>query len=654
MSSFFPAIARPAVIMDVNHAAQTCTIQYADRAEVKLYTCPLPHPFVGAGWGIFVGPTRGTRVLVDSTLGDQPFIVATIAMNQFSGSLNGQANLAGMRVSQAAYPVMHAGEVVIQSQAGSALAFDRDGKIRLSNNDIRLEYSNSGAAALTYRSSYTNTEAHREISGLIRRDIRTKPREIESSQNKLTSADADKLWSTIGRNPTIEPALLTLNLNDSNKTTRNPVLAEHRSLVYEFARTSMAGGYKDEAERIEDSDHSFLSQPNRRDMSRTDVFNLGPHLPNNLIERIEGTAIDIYGNMLDLNRNIIDFNQVKIGDAHRIEHENILLRRAIKYHFEINSRKHNLGIDGDSDNLDSHNPGDQACKNGYAFSRWSIDVDGEGLTKINIPSSSNVGNIPLLTRHINQYGEKDRNAGDFRPPADTSATRRDIQHVAFGDTDGEGISIPQTYAPPNIVKDGNEFVYRTAYHDVIAIGAEILADTGDDTFVNTSLNNDLLNPAADAGGRSVHANLDGSLELNVGRDTADKKSILLDTAGSLIAHLGRDSRNNSVVAQTDGDVLMQVGGSSVRGESQMPTNAFKLYVSDGSGNFHKIEVKDEGIFITSATNSNIVIQSQNNLILDAKGQVFVGGKDISLYGSFADSGNTISSQRRIERIGGVL
>src|SRR3990167_2327885 len=98
MSSFFPAIARPAVIMDVNHAAQTCTIQYADRAEVKLYTCPLPHPFVGAGWGIFVGPTRGTRVLVDSTLGDQPFIVATIAMNQFSGSLNGQANLAGMRV----------------------------------------------------------------------------------------------------------------------------------------------------------------------------------------------------------------------------------------------------------------------------------------------------------------------------------------------------------------------------------------------------------------------------------------------------------------------------------------------------------------------------------------------------------------------------
>jgi hypothetical protein len=64
------------------------------------------------------------------------------------------------------------------------------------------------------------------------------------------------------------------------------------------------------------------------------------------------------------------------------------------------------------------------------------------------------------------------------------------------------------------------------------------------------------------GGKSANLNFEGSIEASVGRDSNDAKSILLDTAGSLIAWLGKDKAGRSLVVQTDGEVLVNVGGAS--------------------------------------------------------------------------------------------
>ena len=64
------------------------------------------------------------------------------------------------------------------------------------------------------------------------------------------------------------------------------------------------------------------------------------------------------------------------------------------------------------------------------------------------------------------------------------------------------------------------------------------------------------------GGKSANLNFEGSIEASVGRDNYDAKSILLDTAGSLIAWLGKDKAGRSLVLQTDGEVLVNVGGAS--------------------------------------------------------------------------------------------
>ena len=69
-------------------------------------------------------------------------------------------------------------------------------------------------------------------------------------------------------------------------------------------------------------------------------------------------------------------------------------------------------------------------------------------------------------------------------------------------------------------------------------------------------------PLEQQGGRSMHMNLEGSLEASIGEDVQDHKSIVLDTAGSLVAWFGKDKSGRSMVVQTDGDVAFSVGGMS--------------------------------------------------------------------------------------------
>jgi hypothetical protein len=62
------------------------------------------------------------------------------------------------------------------------------------------------------------------------------------------------------------------------------------------------------------------------------------------------------------------------------------------------------------------------------------------------------------------------------------------------------------------------------------------------------------------GGKSANINFEGAVDVSVGRDDYDQKSLVLDTAGSVIAWFGRDKNGRSLVVQTDGAVAVNVGG----------------------------------------------------------------------------------------------
>jgi hypothetical protein len=112
----------------------------------------------------------------------------------------------------------------------------------------------------------------------------------------------------------------------------------------------------------------------------------------------------------------------------------------------------------------------------------------------------------------------------------------------------------------NINKKASDIVFEGANSNIPgfrAISKEI----------NVLVQNKKTDEIPNAGGRSAQINLDGSLEMSIGANTIDRVSYVLDTAGSIVHHLGRDKSGRSAIIQTDGEIALEVGGFDFIGES---------------------------------------------------------------------------------------
>lgn len=644
MNSELPSMrARPAIIDSYDPKTNKVVYRFTDAPVQRQLTTFAPHPYASNGWGIFVGPTKETRMMMTHAGMSQHIPVSTIPLSAYSQlDFGGNADISAASVCENKYPTVNPGEIILQSFTGGQLRLTNSG-IEINNRgETFIKYNSKLRTSLEYfKNKYENTEAHRSISGVVLRDLRTKPRAIEALSDQLLGLDYESELSIIGRDPEIQSQRLTTKSSSASESIsyRNPALAELRTVAYEYALKDMTEDFDKEVDRLkDDSSRAFLNQPSRRDMRRTDVLNLGMHLPNIIYENIIGTTVDIYGNILDLNRNKILFSargqQLDNGGSQNandtaLDTHLALLRRSIKYHFELNSRKNDQVakpplLDSVSDYGGSTS--DLATSTGYSHSRFSIDIDGEGLMKVNIPSSSNTGNIPLLSRYINSYSsEESRNDGQYRDPS-----RVDVRHFGFGS--GDGVSLDGEYAPTDVISE-SEFKYKTAYHDILSTASQANLDN----VVSSSITNSVTSSTPNAGGRSVHANLDGSLELNIGRDVADKKSVVLDTAGSIISRIGMDKNSRSVVSQLDGNIFIQVGGDSVGGDPANESPVVKIFVKAKSSNntagYHVITLDSEGIHLESSPDTDIEIKSGGDLKLRAEGQTLLSGSAISFYGN---------------------
>ena len=141
-----------------------------------------------------------------------------------------------------------------------------------------------------------------------------------------------------------------------------------------------------------------------------------------------------------------------------------------------------------------------------------------------------------------------------------------------------------------------------------------------------------------AGGKSANVNLEGSLEMSVGSDSADSKSIVLDTAGSLIAWLGMDKNQRSAVLQTDGSVAVNIGG---RNGDQFNQGRFDLRVNvtdkgfmgkkdeasssavDRTESDYIISISSEGIVIAGMAKGKMVLRQKGDIIVEATDNLFL-------------------------------
>jgi hypothetical protein len=638
MTVEFKNILRIGLFKEFDYSSQTAIVQMFDRSpENSIERCDMPL----SSWGIYSFPKRNTRVLIGYGYREKPYIVSVLPSAAFAQDLSSSANTINVSVNDVQYPRLESGEVAIQGLQNSQVVFKKSGDVNLVFGQSQISFSSKDIYSENTNSHYLNTEAGRWLSGPVKRDLRKAVSETNKTLDKLVSTTYELVLSEIGKNPIYRTAVVTNNLGGTNEVMRNPPLVEEHHITYEFARSYMVGSSDEEKERVfqNTQDKDFLSQPDRRDMSRSDILNLNDVFKNNLIEEVRGTVVDRYGNILDLNRNIINYQEtselLKNKDK-RTDLEDLFLRRAIKYHFEINARKDRALGNPNYSSIDGPD-----VKNGHPHSRWFVDVDGEGLTKINIPASSNFGNIPLLTRYVNTSLESGNNTDSFRDGANSPP--RDVTHLAFGSNGG--FTVDGSYLPPKVTKS------VMAYHDITTTAKDIVTP-----IMTTNLSNTA--GSQNAGGKSAHVNLDGSLELNVGRDYVDHKSIMLDTSGSVISRIGKDKNNNSVISQVDGHISVQVGGDTISNststESPVQDPTVKIYIKTASGNFDKIEVTKDAIVIESSPNKNIVFKSGNNIVLDAAGQTFIGGEAISFYGTASRDGKTLAPERLLARVGNII
>lgn len=525
------------------------------------------------------------------------------------------------------------GTYLLQSNSSTKVSLDIKGNINLgsTNNKLHLD-TKRNLFSSTFNNKLNFTEASREVNGVIKRDL--KPNSNFPSSLKLTSDEYDQYLYPISLDPTASSA------SSFTSSVKNPPLVEKRELVYEFANSY---GVKDdltESQLYQKSGLNVASYnlPDRRE-SRSDTLSLSLVAPNYLMETVKGTVVDIFGNILDINRFPIpvgtkdltlredESGHIKDDAFNKIK---AAQRKSLAFHFELNAKKDLAGKNGQIKLPDISSKDDYARNR----SRFFVDIDKEGLFKINVPASSETGNVPLLTRYENYstFGTEDNNNPNKLVFIEEN---RDIFHDSFatGDItikDGNAVATPKDRIDDDHIKHG------TAYHSIsnslsvfkTGVAEEFLGYEYNEhiglssfpTLENVVTDTIYISGAeANAGGRSGSINLDGSLELSIGANSVDRQSLWLDTQGGIVANIGRDKQHISAAFSLDGDLLVQIGGETLSNDSRFNkvNNAYRQGVLD-------IRVLNEGFTVS------IIRIDKDGITVATPGTLRFKGRDVNI------------------------
>lgn len=674
---------RVATIVRVNAATMTAYVSFKSSAagmsgvgtdDSTPTIAQLPISYLSAGGGFIGGlPAEGTPVVVAQADGTSHyFIVAFLAWDPASGNTIGAAKVMPPSLTQS----LARDEIIIQANTGSSITLDSDAIIIGEPQNALTMDATRNIFLNTFDYSYYVGQGGTDVYGEIRRD--RKPKSNYPSSTRLNDTAYDDNLKTIGMDPVADA-----RNSNTGIAIRNPARMEKHSFVYEYEAAAQVRSSDQELNFYRTgvfSDETFILD---RRTSRVDALSLSLVAPNYLIESTQGTVIDIFGNIVDINRNIIPIGTDSIASASQIKstinaastfnnaYEQIkrLERKSIAYHFEMNARKETGGPGA---------PPDVSSQVNYARlrSRFYFDIDKEGQLKLNVPASSETGNISLLTRYENYStvypNPYSNNTNDmvFNP------TYTDVliesfannQVIELEDDTGNDAGPVSRFTNTNIL-------HGTAYHNILNTVSTLQAGTFYNpypsaealqttplgsgqvpplsaTIVSTVITVD--GPDANAGGRSGSLNFDGSLEINIGANTVDRQSLWLDTQGGIVANIGRDLKNNvSLAMNADGQVLLQIGGATVPAETGRFQNSntgwmagvldVRVFTSNTSGapEMTVLRIDNGGLQVTTPgriifySAQDMLFRSQATIEFDADTLVLNGRKVLKDPGSGA-------------------
>jgi hypothetical protein len=659
----FSNIIFEATVSEVSYDTATCTLNplSANPDSEKISNVPLDYKAGSGNSGIFASLKRGTRVIAMHTSGAgiESTVIACRLPKREQLPGNFRSSSGNVPVGTVAYPEMVDGRLVIQGATGSKISLLEDGDISINSIGGSGIYFRSQNTKHSYTlisedaSSFTN--AGRTISGAVRRITGAERNLLLGPDRNQEPMFADSFYAKNADDIGFFRGSLPLKVSIGNRK-RNPVLAEYRQVINEFVTDSMFTGFDNEVDRIKNNIRlNQDSETYKRNREPGNTLHLAEH---ELIEIIGGNVVDINGRVLDLNYNVLSYGEandrvpktqvdVSYDQAKRIS------RRGIGWHFQLSTNT----ISSDLSTSDTN---------------FIFDIDKEGMLKVNIPASSDTGNIPFPSK-ANFLGLNDQVEIEYSNPTELEpipVTLRDANgEVVYPDRNsqggnthrGTGIRFENSIGNPYFSSGSDGFiesvrVNTTKYHNMYAAAERLIAnrivrvnppDIGNKKngrYLPSDLSNTLpfeihspdqlilgenindpstsetlsafpkfmstvvVDPGSPAifpggdtvvagvlypdnddnlpqsnlftssrsgdnieaqledeisrvGGKSAHLDLGGSIEASIGADNADRKSIMLDTEGSLISWLGKDLNNRSMVLQTDGDMLINVGGS---------------------------------------------------------------------------------------------
>lgn len=621
----------------------------------QVFTVPMPLAFAGKN-GEFLGgcPEIGASVIMSQGQGEW-FISQYIKSDNVFTNTSTLGNLGQNLMSE-----ITPGRIIAQTANGkSRLLLDKKDGLHLGIASQELQANpQKGIISHNYKKEMAFSSSHRLIKGIISRDLgENSLRSITGSM--LTSHSYEDTLTPIGMDPSTKVSTFT-----TSTVLRNLSLNEEHEIIYEFQNLPSGVGFSTDEEEAE----SYVSKQNPakpaevlRTDSRTDAFNISLNNPNFLIETIKGTGTDIYGNILDLNRNILPIG--KTAETSLIKNTSgkdaftkirALHRKSLAYHFELNSRKNTNG-DQVSQVPDVNSQKDYSRDR----SRFFFDIDKEGQFKLNVSASSETGNIPLLTRYETASTIASAQ-GDVKSPNAfiKESNLKDIFHDGFGNHSPikltKGTSNKEGFEAPTDRFTDAPLGFGTAHHDITKTISEH-QNTGRDRLINyfseseTYLNRIDYIPkvvsdniivsgdGANAGGRSGMINFDGMMVMNFGANTIDRQSLWTDYAGGIVSNVGRDRFGNSYCGSLDGDVRIQIGGKGIgttydsrfsNENDGARSGTFDIRILRADGQLAIIRVDDRGLFISTpgrmelSSEQDLILRSNSNIKLEAKSVIF--------------------------------
>lgn len=715
MGLVFPDFLYEGTIKHVDYNKGTCKVSVqSSRADTEITEVPIPDWAGSGNAGFWMGNLKeGSRVVIANLSGEGrefSIIVARLPqLNKFYDTFNANRPTS-TPVGTLSYPDMAEGRVILAGENGSYLRLNENGDVNITagGNGAGHYLKKFGLKSVAEyqvtqeKSSFSN--GGRSYSGTVRRlisNLRTTfPKTNPNEAPLFVDLEFHNVGLPIGFFNGSKPFKYSI---ESRK--RNPEISENRTVINEFSTDSIFTGFDDEILRYKDQ-KKLLDQSEFSDRTRepSNTLQLAEH---ELIEVVGGNLVDFKGNILDLNYQKLFYgssgNRVPSTTkdiAKEYESARRISRRGIGFHFMLATNTTTRERSTSNNSL-------------------LVDIDKEGLLKLNVPKNTDTGNIPfpgtttfrddsgnVSTEISNQSVQelipvtlRDKEGTVVLPKTYPGSVYREtgirydnsIPYFPGNSEDGAPntirvnstkyhnmysiaerliannitkINIPQIFtndqgyvdglaigkpfeilddeetSTENILElDANQFKLPgymgtvTVYPDPPAIysgGGTVVAgkDYTDENyppysnaFELTQDNNETVTVSQDnqktggTGGKSAYLNFEGSVESSIGADNSDRKSLVLDTAGSLLAWFGKDKNGRSVVMQTDGEMLVNVGGTYNQDGTTMNTGKFVL----------RVNVSDKG-HLDTETNSNLGANSDFVISIGEEGLVIAGMK----------------------------